>query len=95
MDGNSAIVCEYNLALHLEGFESCKMILVIITLKYFITAWLFTSKVVILIINISISRLAVCLQNDVCDYNLEVLAACLQLFALDNCGVDTSGLNAR
>ena len=35
------------------------------------------------------------LQNDVCDYNLEVLAACLQLFALDNCGVDTSGLNAR
>ena len=35
------------------------------------------------------------LQNDVCDYNLEVLAACLQLFARDNCGVDTSGLNAR
>ena len=35
------------------------------------------------------------LQDDLCDYNLEVLAACLQLFALDNCGVDTSGLNAR
>jgi len=26
---------------------------------------------------------------------LEVLAACLQLFALDNVGVDTSGLKAR
>ena len=35
-------------------------------------------------------------DNDVgYEGNLEVLAACLQLFALDNVGVDTSGLKAR
>ena len=34
-------------------------------------------------------------NDDVYEGNLEVLAACLQLFALDNDGVDTSGLKAR
>ena len=36
-----------------------------------------------------------CLCKDGYEDNLEVLAACLQLFALDNDGVETTGLKAR
>ena len=74
------------------------MMFVLITLKYFINAWLFTylqNDLCDYNLEVFYMMVVIRLQNCGCDYNLEVLAACLQLFVLDNCGVDTSGLNAR